>query len=173
MNHIFKLLTEEESKILKEIGEGNIKPFPWSGQIVPVQQKHFLSTFIAPDLDRLEAHPDETLPMVYVLFERGEQEGHYEVGYSLDGEEIQKFKSSANYYLKVMSTVLKVIEKFVKEHDPDRLTVRGVDKQDVTVPGQKNRIYFAFVEKNAKRLGYEYGHGPNKIVLFKETEKSW
>ncbi len=69
--------------------------------------------------------------------------------------------------MKILSTILKITEKFINIYEPKWLEIEGVDKEDIIIPGQKNRIYFSYLEQNAKRLGYNYGHGLNKLTLSK------
>ena len=48
-----------------------------------------------------------------------------------------------------------------------------LDKKNILKPGQKNRIYFAAIEKNAPQMGYEYSHGKNQITMFKLPRKPY
>jgi hypothetical protein len=163
MVHIYNLLTEYELEQLLEIGEGNIKPFPWSGKFFPIGNSGEFTMFLAPIADQ---KVDEA-PQIDVTFAKMEKEGYYEVGFGVDGDDVQSFKSTASYYLKVLATVTMIVESFIKSNSPQELAIKGADKSDVNIPGQKNRIYFAYLEKHAERLGYHTAKSPATLHMRK------
>lgn len=173
MLRVHKLLTEEENRVLREIGEGTLKPFLWNNKFYNFTSTSYFTEFAAPllpgDVSLELAFSDEPVPMVSVAFINTNEDGvEYEIAFTLNDTDEQAFKSTGKYYLRVMATVVTVIKRFIKVFDPDILTLRGADKRDVRVPGQKNRIYFAFMEKNAGSMGYRYTHSNNKLVLIKK-----
>ena len=165
MIKIHLLLTEYENTLLQEIGDGSSKPFPWGGNFYPVEKGGVFTIFYAPRPNELG-----TLPEVMVQFGTIDQEkGKWNMGFTVNGEDRQEFKSDVKYYLQILSTILQIFEKFIKTYNPNYLTVEGIDKEDIIIPGQKNRIYFSYLEKNADRLGYNYGHKKNGLTLSKKV----
>jgi len=159
MNHIWKTLIEKEKQLLNEIGEGNTVPFFWDENFIELHNK--IKTLIPVDYNN-----NQYQLSISFSFENIESKV-FEIGFSLDGDDEQLFKSPVKFYLKILSTVLKVVEGFIKKYDPVLLFFKGFDKRDVDIPCQKDRIYFSYVEKNAKKLGFNYGHKKDGIILTK------
>jgi len=165
MMNIYCLLNESEKKGLAEILDGSAPPFDWNGDIRNVSSG-FYTRFDSP----YENQPE--IPETFIMFEKlGED--HYEMSFAVNEDDKQAFQSDMPYYLRIVSTLLLIIRKFIKLHDTQTLNVVGVDKSNVRNPGQKNRIYFSIIEKNAPSLGYEYGHGKNEITMFKLPRKPY
>jgi len=159
MNHIWKTLIEKEKQLLNEIGEGNTIPFNWDGNFIELHNK--IKTLIPVDYNN-----NQYQLSISFLFDDINSKS-FEIGFSLDGDDEQLFKSPVKFYLKILSTVLKVVEGFINVYEPVLLIFKGFDKRDVNIPGQKDRIYFSYVEKNARRLGFNYGHKKDGIILTK------
>ena len=161
---VYLLLLKEEQKVLDEIGDGSSNPFPWGGQFYEIPGG-YITIFYAP--------VDDDNPEILVAFEKKESRyGRigYNISFTVDGEEKQSFTASTKYYLQVLSTVIKIICKFIDNEQPFQLTVAGLDKEDIRIPGQKDRIYFAFIEKHAEKLGYISGQGKEGLILQKKFE---
>jgi hypothetical protein len=159
------LLEDFEKRIVNEIGEGNIKPFIWSGKFYNIPpNKGYLTVFLAP----LETQ--ESIPEITVVFLEKEP-GYYAVGFDVNEEDTQAFKSNSTYYLRIMSTVVNIVKSFIKNKDPKTLLITSTDKRTVTTPGQKDRIYWAFLEKLVPTLGsYETGRGEGGFLIMKRDK---
>lgn len=164
MIKIHLMLSESELKSLHEIGDGSSKSFPWQNKFYAVDSNSFFTMFLAPIANDIS---DTSIPRITVGF-HNIGDSKFEVSFLVNEDDIQAFKAPTKYYLQLLSTVLKIIKEFVKKYQPSYLEIEGADKSDVQVIGQKNRIYFAFLEKNADSMGYRYGHKSNKLVLIKK-----
>lgn len=154
------MLLKEEKKILDEIGEGNSNPFPWDGIFKNSTGKILVNIPV-------DYKSNEYDLRIVFSFEN-EDNKSYSIGFSIDGDDEQAFKSPIGFYLRIISTVLRVVEKFIELNNPSLLFFKGLDKRDVLEPGQKDRIYFSYVEKNADRLGFRYGHKKDGLILIKK-----
>ena len=159
---IYNLLIEEEKRFLKEIGEGNATPFKWNNIIYNLGN-HYTAEFSAPLGNE---NKKEDIPLVFINFECLKPE-EFNISFSVNDEGLQAFKSDMPYYLRIISTMFQIIKKFIKEHSPEVFKIIAQDKTNILLPGQKNRIYFSYIEKNAEKLGYRYGHTLNGIILIK------
>ena len=142
---IKNLLIEQGLKLLKEIGEGNAKQFSWQKQFYELNGQDYYTTFYAPLLyDPIQSI--KNIPFVEIIFEFDEI-NKYNVAYTINDDEKQAFKASMNYYLKIMATMVAIIKEFIKIYNPKVLKIESRDKDNILVPGQKDRIYFAYIEK--------------------------
>jgi len=164
--NIENLLVKEELDLLKEIILGNIKPFNWNRNnfhILP--KKNIYTLFLAPIEGDISERP---IPQIEIFFTKQDENiDKYEISFLVDGKDTQAFKSNISYYLKIVSTLVLIIKEFIKKYSPDSLLVKGMDKSDVKNPGQKDRIYFSFIEQEAPKLGYRVGHEKDKLNLIK------
>lgn len=159
---IHNLLVEEEKRFLKEIGEGNASPFKWDNKFFSFSKNHH-AAFFAPIGNEIKK---EELPRIFVNFENIDYL-EYNISFTVNDNGMQAFKSNMSYYLKIIATVFEIIKKFIDEYPVKILHIKGQDKTNVILPGQKNRIYFSYIEKNAEKLGFRYSHENNGIVLIK------
>lgn len=148
---VYELLTELEKIQLNEIGEANSKPFPWQNKFYSVSGGLF-TIFLAP-IDN-----QEKIPEVTVLIAK-KDENSYSIGFEINDDELQAFKTTMNYYLRVLSTVVLIIKSFIEQYNPESIIIRGIDKQNIKTPGQESRIYFAYIEKQLPLLGSTWESG--------------
>lgn len=158
--NLIELLTVNELHALQEIGEGNVESYTWDENFSE-WINGFLTSFSISEYNFLV----EVLLKHSTVGKRKLQK--YELIYVVEGEELQKTKVEMSVLLRVFATLLKIVKKFIKDYNPDILYISGVDKEDVFIPGQKNRVFFSYVEKNAESLGYRKGHNKNGITLIK------
>ncbi|MCK9273080.1 hypothetical protein M0P65_06045 [Candidatus Gracilibacteria bacterium] len=161
---VSQLLTTNEIHLLNEIGEANAKQFPWQKKFYQINDIGYFTIFLAPINDK------EKIPEVQIEFFRL-QENEYSVGYSVNNEELQAFKASMTYYLRLIATIVTIIKDFIKKYNPKVLEIKGVDKKNIIIPGQKNRIYFAYIEKQVSSLGsnWESARSDNKLILIQRN----
>lgn len=160
MIHIHKLLQENEQKLLKEIGEGNSPQYNWSKQFYEIKEGIF-TVFLVP-------YEDQTL-QIDVGFMKI-KDGKYEISFTVNDYDTQYEKLDIKVYLRIISTVFNIIKSFIEKYNPQVLLFGSSDKEDIKIPGQKDRIYFSYIEKNASKLGFRYGHEKNKLILIKNNE---
>jgi hypothetical protein len=80
----------------------------------------------------------------------------YSFGYAIDGDTIGKTKTNVRHYFRIIATVAEALMQFLDEKQPEYVDLKGSDRQSKS--GQKDNIYFEFLEKNKNELtakGYE------------------
>lgn len=164
MIKILDILESIELQIVNEIGDGSSKSFPWFNKFYTLGNSGLFTMFLAPLPDDVS---DTKIPEIQVTFAKLKPDT-YQVGYSVNDTDLQSFKTDSKYYLRIVSTVMNIIKEFLKKYNPRILEIDSIDKSDVKIPGQKSRIYIAYIEKNAPSLGYRFGHDKNKLILIKQ-----
>lgn len=162
------LLLKEELEKLNELTLGNTKPFPVSKALIPINgDKGYFTVFYAP-MDN--NYSDSSLPEVQVILAKIE-DGKYECGFVINDNEVQAFEAPIEYYLRIIKTLTLVLTRFIEKYNPDSIRVKGVDKGDVYKPGQKDRIYFSFLQQEGPKLGYRVARdGEGYVILIKNKE---
>ena len=162
------LLLKEELEKLNELTLGNTKPFPLSKALIPINgDKGYFTVFYAP-MDN--NYSDSSLPEVQVILAKIE-DGKYECGFVINDNEVQAFEAPIEYYLRIIKTLTLVLTRFIEKYNPDSIRVKGVDKGDVYKPGQKDRIYFSFLQQEGPKLGYRVARdGEGYMILIKNKE---
>lgn len=162
------LLLKEELEKLNELTLGNTKPFPLSKALIPINgDKGYFTVFYAP-MDN--NYSDSSLPEVQVILAKIE-DGKYECGFVINDNEVQAFEAPIEYYLRIIKTLTLVLTRFIEKYNPESIRVKGVDKGDVYKPGQKDRIYFSFLQQEGPKLGYRVARdGEGYMILIKNKE---
>jgi len=162
------LLLKEELEKLNELTLGNTKPFPLSKALVPINgDKGYFTVFYAP-MDN--NYSDSSLPEVQVILAKIE-DGKYECGFVINDNEVQAFEAPIEYYLRIIKTLTLIQTRFIEKYNPESIRVKGVDKGDVYKPGQKDRIYFSFLQQEGPKLGYRVARdGEGYMILIKNKE---
>lgn len=162
------LLLKEELEKLNELTLGNTKPFPLSKALVPINgDKGYFTVFYAP-MDN--NYSDSSLPAVQVILAKIE-DGKYECGFVINDNEVQAFEAPIEYYLRIIKTLTLILTRFIEKYNPESIRVKGVDKGDVYKPGQKDRIYFSFLQQEGPKLGYRVARdGEGYMILIKNKE---
>jgi hypothetical protein len=94
------------------------------------------------------------------------KDDEYEAEYSVNGDSFQKFTPTLSHYFKILSTVIEVVNKFLKEYDPYLVRVDGIDK-DREHKGQKNTIYKVYAKALVDGTDYRVADLTNGFVLSK------
>ena len=92
--------------------------------------------------------------------------GVQEAEFLVNGDSFQKFKTSTKHYFKILSTVIEVVNKYLKEYEPYMIKVDGIDK-DPEHRGQKNAIYRAYAKSMIDGTNYRVADLTNGFVLSK------
>lgn len=159
------LLLNEELEKLHELTLGTTKPFPISKVLTPIPgDKGYFSIFYAP---REGVYDNNSIPEVQIVIAKSE-EGKYEMGFTINDAETQAFEAPIEYYLRIIKTLTLILTRFIEKYNPDSIRVKGVDKEDVYKPGQKDRIYFSFLQQEGPKLGYRVARdGDGYIIMIK------
>jgi len=162
------LLLKEELENLNELSLDNTKTFPLSKALSLIPgDKGYFTLFYAP----IEGvYDDASLPEVQVIIAKAE-EGKYEMGFTVNDTDVQAFEAPLEYYLKIIKTLTLILTRFIQKYNPDSIRVKGMDKGDVYKPGQKDRIYFSFLQQEGLKLRYRVGKdSEGYVVLLKNKE---
>lgn len=159
------LLLKEELEKLNELTLGTTKPFPLSKALTPIPgDKGYFTVFYAPISND---YNDSPIPEVQVVIAKIE-DGKYESGFTINDKETQAFEAPIEYYLRIIKTLTLILTRFIEKYNPDSIRVKGVDKEDVYKPGQKDRIYFSFLQQEAPKLGYRVARdGEGYVIMIK------
>lgn len=141
-------------KILLEIGQ----------RVVPYVRENNI-TFKDTDEEPYFEFDDEKGNRVKVFFQDAGK-GVQEVEFSVNGDSFQNFTTTTSHYLKILSTVIEVVNKYLKEYDPYILKIDGIDK-DIDHRGQKNAIYRAYAKASIAGTDYRVADLPNGFVISK------
>lgn len=162
------LLLREELEKLNELSLDNTKPFPLSRTLTLIPgDKGYFTLFYAPIEDVYDEAP---IPEVQVIIAKAE-EGKYECGFTVNDNDAQAFEAPIEYYLRIIKTLTLILTRFIQKYNPDSIRVKGMDKGDVYKPGQKDRIYFSFLQQEGPKLGYRVGKdGEGYAILIKNKE---
>jgi hypothetical protein len=159
---IKSLLLREELEHLNELTLGTTKPFIISKALTPIPgDKGYFEVFYAP----IEGiYDDNSIPEVIVTFAHV-RDNKYEMGFTINGRDTQAFKAPISYYLRIIKTVTLIITKFIHKINPEAIRLRGMDKENVYKPGQKDRIYFSFMQQEGPKLGYRVAQDGNGYLI--------
>ena len=100
----------------------------------------------------------------------------YNVFYAIDNVTSQIQKTNYKELLKIINTVVKIIDVFIKQKSPYSLIIAGVDKKGTsTTDKQKNTLYLTIASKHLPP-GYRIseikiisgGFGNDGYILFKD-----
>lgn len=163
-----------EIQLLKEIGEGSAKPYPFK------RHGELKYTFIARlgtnqkeevrvDFQDLSDSPikDQLLqnvfPSVKTLFN---------VGFKVNENEFQYKKGEMGPYLRIMSTVSLIIQDFIKNNNPDLLYLTGSPREIGAEDDKKTLLYKLFLNKQiSKIVDYNYEERLDGYVIYKNGLK--
>ena len=162
---IKSLLLREELEHLNELTLGTTKPFTISKVLTPIPgDKGYFEIFYAP----IEGvYDDSPIPEVAITFAKLE-DGKYEMGFTINDKDTQAFKAPISYYLRIIKTISLIITKFIHKTNPESIRLKGMDKENVYKPGQKDRIYFSFMQQEGPKLGYRVGQdGEGYLIMIK------
>lgn len=163
---IKSLLLREELEKLNELSLNNTKPFPSPNTLIPVG-RHYHQIFYAP-IDGV--YDDSSIPVVAITF-MNLKDGKYEMGFTINDTDTQAFEAPIEYYLRIIKTLTLIITRFIQKYNPESIRVKGMDKGDVYKPGQKDRIYFSFLQQEGPKLGYRVGKdGEGYVILIKNKK---
>jgi len=158
--------------LLKEIGEANISPLKFF-QTGDFEYKFLVdigdyTETVNVDFDMLgPEHKQFYLPPKYrnlgVVFN---------IGYNVSGVETQYAKSDLKTLLKILSTVVAIVQDFVSNNEPDGLFLQGtpkdLDSKDIT---QKSNLYSAFIKNSLDKIkGYKSDTYKDGFILI-STDK--
>lgn len=147
--------------LLKEIGEGSASTFFTKDEI----------EFYDDEFGIQGSFETESGLMVEYEF-ADELDNGYIFSFSVEGSTQQGIKTSMSEYLRIMATIMIIIQKFIDEYHPEYIKLTGDDK--VGANGQKNRIYMAYLDKNKSFLNtarYQIKHEGSELLLVKNTPK--
>jgi hypothetical protein len=164
-----------EVQLLKEIGEGNAKPYPFK------RRSEFNYTFMAKlgqnskeevkvDFEDLNNEPSFKDKLLQNLFSKVET--IFNIGYKVNDDEFQFKKIEMGLFLRIMSTVSLIIQDFIKENNPDLLYITGSPRELGTEDESKNRLYKIFIWKQlSKAPNYIAEPRMGGYVIFKKGIK--
>lgn len=90
----------------------------------------------------------------------------FDVDFSVNNDSYQNFKTTMGHYFKILSTVIEVVNTFLKEEDPYMVKVNGVDK-DPEHKGQKDKIYKMYAKSMVDDTDYLVCDTASGFVLSK------
>jgi len=142
--------------LLKEIGESGTQPYLTKDEIKFHESEYGYRGNFKTESD------------IKVDYEFADEYDGYIFSFGVKGSTQQGARTSTHEYLRIMSTVFLIIQKFIEKFDPDYVQLTGDDK--LGSKGQKNRIYTAYLEKNKSllnKIGYESELNNGELFLVK------
>jgi hypothetical protein len=160
--------------ILKEIGDGSSKSYNFKRK--SFVQYSFIAGLgnnikeeVAVDFQNLDINQDFKKKLLQNIFIPSDK--MYNVGYNIQGNEFQFRKTELRVLLRIISTVVKIIEDFITNINPDLLFVIGTPKKQGGLDSEKKSIlYNAFIEKQLNKFsGYSAESRLDGFVIYKDT----
>jgi hypothetical protein len=143
-------LNESEQK-LQEIGQ-RVQPY----------EKDFAFSEVGNTIST--KFRDDQQNDVNVMFHRfKEGSTGYEVEFTINNQSVEAFKTDLKHFFKIISTVIQVINEFIKKYQPSQLFIEGEDKPDKL--GQKNNIWMQYIKVNLKADDYVIGNHKNGFMI--------
>ena len=146
--------------ILKEIGDASSLPYVSSDSLSLNIEK-------TPNNFNIATGEFKTDSGIIIKYEfRGINPGIYgfEFTNQLDISSQHSQKATPKEYLRIMSTVALIINKFLSENDIEELWISGADKPGSE--GQKNKIYMKYIENLLKSNNkYFLKHDEDYLVI--------
>ena len=148
------LLPIIEKILIQEIGEANIVPLKWT-KTGPSSYKFLVDIGDYTEVVSVlfEHFHNEEVKGYYIPPKYHHLKNLYNVGYDISGNQYQFAKSDMKTLLKILSTVVSIVEDFVNSREVDGLFIQG----NATSPGgnsitKKSNIYKAFIQKQLNQI---------------------
>jgi hypothetical protein len=137
------------------------------GQRVQPYEKDF--AFIELGNTIMAEFNDDQKNKVRVNFHRfKEGSDSFEVEFDVNGYSGEAFKTDTKHFFKIISTVVQVINEFIKKYQPTQIFIEGEDK--IGKPGQKDKIWVQYAKVNLKADDYVLGTYPKGFGLQKNNK---
>ena len=146
--------------ILKEIGDASLPPYV-STNTLPLDVKKSGHFNVATG----KFTTDSGLTIKYEF--RGVDPEIYGFVFLVDEAPQHSVKINPKEYLRIMSSIVLIINKFLSENDIKELWVSGADKPGSE--GQKNKIYIRYIENILKNNNeYFLKHDGDDLIITKK-----
>lgn len=164
-----------EIQLLKEIGEGNAKPYQFSKRS---SMKYTFMARLAPnqkeevkvDFQDLDIDPSLKSRVLANVFDRVKTA--YNVGFKVNENEFQLQKGEMGPFLRIMSTISLIIQDFINNHDPDLIFLYGTPREFGTDDDRKNVLYKVFINKQLNKISdYDTEERAGGHVIYKKGLK--
>lgn len=135
-------------KILLEIGELTPNTYAFPKTFRKGNKDNYVAYF-----NDFEDDEYNKIQVSFTLFPKGELKGieknTYNIGFNVNGQHNTKAleKKDAKYYVRLISTLVKIILEFVKQFKPESILVLGDDIIDKRAE-KKNAIYYQYLKRN-------------------------
>lgn len=147
------LLPILEEVILNEIGEANIEPLDWS-QTSSNSYKFLMDIGDFTEVVEVdfEKATDEASKQYYLPPKYQGVDVFYNVAYMVSGDENQYAKTTIKVLLKILSTVVAIVEDFISKNSPKVLMVAASEKNIGKGDNlQKLDLYKAYIRKSLEK----------------------
>jgi hypothetical protein len=147
--------------LLKEIGDASLPPYVSNDALSLDIKKSGNFNVVAGKFTT-----DSGLTIKYEF--RGVNPEIYGFEFMIDEAPQHSIKTTPKEYLRIMSTIVSIIDKFLSENDIKELWVSGADKPGFE--GQKNKIYIKYIENLLKNNNeYFLKHDGGDLIITKKS----
>jgi hypothetical protein len=83
----------------------------------------------------------------------------YNVGYEVNGTDIQATSTTYQELTNILSTIFAIIQEVIKEKEPDVFLISGnfkTNEKDITNDSIKSKLYGAIINKQLSKLSIKY-----------------
>jgi len=147
--------------ILKEIGDASSSPYiPSDALSLDIKKSGHFNVITG------KFTTDSGLIIKYEF--RGVNPEIYGFEFMTDEVPQHSVKTTPKEYLRIMSTIVLIINKFLSENNISELWISGADKPGFE--GQKNKIYIKYVESLLKNnTNYFLKHNGDDLIIMKKN----
>lgn len=135
--------------LLNEIGEANITPLDWK-QVSLGKYKFIININDFTEVVTVDFEKGDNISKNYYLPPKYRNvDTFYNIAYEVSGDENQFTKTDAKTILKILSTVVSIVQDFILKNKPDILRIQASEKNiGMGDNSQKLNIYKAYIRKS-------------------------
>lgn len=169
-SHQTLLISLLKELLIKEIGEANVPPLPWTKDS-SLHYKFYINIEGTDEevFVEFEKIVDEVEKQFYFPRKYRSLKEVFNASFQVAGTETQFAKTNLNVLLTIMSTVVDIVKDFVRQKDPDGVFIKASPKEIGDRDASKKlNLYKAYTERQLQQMpGYGADSYRDGIIIVK------